>query len=403
MKQYAAVAFTIALVASGCSKDSTGTVDPPAGGSNPVTIPELASGPIANRYTAEVAATGNVAYTSTWGARPEVGNTTYVWNTAGSTPVLTDSLQLAEDGQTGDVQISPDGHYLVLATEKGTGSIAVYDRSKDPLHPTFLTRFSNTHTTAGVHTMKMSVVAGKLYGFLQIDPAGGSPARETIVDMSDITNIKEVYSQTMGRPYVHDVYVRDGYLFAAVWHDGMTIFDIGGGTSGGTPANPIQIGSIAPPPGYIHNIWWYHDAKTGTRKYAFLGEENLAAPTSTSSGDIHVVDVSNLINPKEVAIFHVSGAGTHNFWVDEESGVLYAAYYNAGVRAVDVRGDLSTCAFNEKTLTGLCSLDAMGRTLGKGLAVDGVYVWGVAGVGNRLYASDMNHGLRVLDISALKR
>jgi hypothetical protein len=33
----------------------------------------------------------------------------------------------------------------------------------------------------------------------------------------------------------------------------------------------------------------------------------------------------------------VAGAGTHNFWMDEPSGILYAAYYNGGVRA-------STCA-----------------------------------------------------------
>jgi hypothetical protein len=218
-----------------------------------------------------------------------------------------------------------------------------------------------------------------------------------------MSNITEVYSQTMGRPYVHDVFVRDGFLFAAVWHDGMTIFDIGGGNSGGTPANPVQIGSVAPPPGYIHNIWWYHDGKTGSKKYAFLGEEGPALVGSSSSGDIHVVDISNKTNPKEVAILHVAGAGTHNFWVDEESGVLYAAYYNAGVRAIDVRGDLGSCTAAQKTLGGLCSLEAMGRVIGKALTSGGFYVWGVQGVGNRLYASDMNSGVRVLDISALKR
>jgi hypothetical protein len=45
----------------------------------------------------------------------------------------------------------------------------------------------------------------------------------------------------------------------------------------------------------------------------------------------------------------------------------------------------------------------MGRVIGKALTSGGFYVWGVQGVGNRLYASDMNSGVRVLDISALKR
>lgn len=404
IKQWMTATLAVALIVSACGTDTTGTIDD--GGDNtshPIDIPEIAHGQVNNRYTAEVAASGTVAYTSTWGSRPAPGNTTYVWDTSKTVPVIVDSLQVDGVTTTGDVQISPDGKYLVLATERANGSIVVYDRSRDPLHPTFVNRFMSANTTAGVHTMKMSVVNGKLYGFLQIDPGNGSGARETIVDMTNPLNITEVYSQVMGRPYVHDVYVRDGFLFAAVWHDGMTIFDIGGGNSGGTPANPIQLGSIAPPPGYIHNIWWYHDGKTGAKKYAFLGEEGPASVGSTSSGDIHVVDVSNMTNPKEVAILNVPGAGTHNFWVDEESGVLYAAYYNAGVRAIDVRGDLSTCTAQQKTLAGLCSLNAMGRVMGKALTSGGFYVWGVQGVGNRLFATDMNSGLRILDITALKR
>lgn len=403
MRQWVAATMTAALIFSACGTDTTGTVDD--GGtntSNPIDLPEIATGLIGDRYTAEVAATGTVAYTTTWGSRPLPGNTTYVWDTSKPTPLLVDSLQMADVSTMGDVQISPDGKYLVIATERANGSILVYDRT-NPLHPTFATRFSNAHTSAGVHTVKLSVVNGKLYGFLQIDPGAGSGARETIVDMSNLANITEVYSQVMGRPYVHDVYVRDGYLFAALWHDGMAIFDIGGGNSGGTPANPILLGGASPPPGYIHNIWWYHDGKTGSKKYAFLGEEGPASVGSTSSGDIHVVDVSNVTNPKEVAIMSVAGAGTHNFWVDEESGILYAAYYNAGVRAIDVRGDLGTCTASQKTLAGLCSLNAMGRVVGKALTSGGFYVWGVQGVGNRLYASDMNSGLRILDITALKR
>ena len=92
----------------------------------------------------------------------------------------------------------------------------------------------------------------------------------------------------------------------------------------------------------MHNVWWYHDA-SGSKRFAFVGEEGSGTIGSTSRGDIHVVDVSDMTAPHEVGVYHIDGAGTHNFSVDEVNGVLYAAYYNGGIRAIDIRGDLGTC------------------------------------------------------------
>jgi hypothetical protein len=98
--------------------------------------------------------------------------------------------------------------------------------------------------------------------------------------------------------------------------------------------------------------------------------------------------------PREVAFYHVDGAGTHNFSVDEQRGILYAAYYNAGVRALDVRGDLSTCTAAQKDLLSRCDLKKMGRELAAGLQTGGTsYVWGVHFDGSFVYASDMLTGL----------
>jgi hypothetical protein len=218
----------------------------------------------------------------------------------------------------------------------------------------------------------------------------------------------------MGNPYIHDVFVRDGLLFAALWNDGMTVFDVGGGGKGGSPSNPVVISNVRTVSGKIHNIWWYYDP-SGSKKYAFLGEEGPGSIGSSSAGDIHVFDVSNLSAPKEVAMYSPGpGTGTHNFWVDEQSGVLYAAYYNGGVRALDIRGDLSTCTVEQRAsytavpvVSGgvgapLCNLRLMGREIGNALTTGGYYVWGVMMQGNRLYASDMGKGLVVLDISNLK-
>jgi hypothetical protein len=151
--------------------------------------------------------------------------------------------------------------------------------------------------------------------------------------------------------------------------------------------------------GHVHNIWWLKDPVTAINRYAFIGEESPGSLGLSSSGDIHVVDVSNMSAPKEVAFYTVSGAGTHNFSVDEPNGILYAAYYNGGVRALDVRGDLGTCTAAQKSTpvngtNALCDLRKMGRELGIGLQDrGGVYVWGVQYLGGLVYASDMPNGI----------
>jgi hypothetical protein len=120
----------------------------------------------------------------------------------------------------------------------------------------------------------------------------------------------------------------------------------------------------------------------------------------SSSGDVHVVDVSNMSAPREVAFYTVPGAGTHNFSADEQNGILYAAYYNGGVRALDVRGDLGTCPDTQKSTprgssVSLCDLSKMGREVGVGLLSEGdpVYIWGVQYLNGSVYASDMRNGI----------
>lgn len=80
----------------------------------------------------------------------------------------------------------------------------------------------------------------------------------------------------------------------------------------------------------------------GGARYAIVGEEGPGA-LGTSQGDVHAVVVSSRSAMREVAIFRVGSTCTDNFWVDEAGGVLRAAYYDAGVRALEVRGDLSCC------------------------------------------------------------
>jgi hypothetical protein len=392
-------ALVVGMIAAGC----TGVADPPNGGApaGPDTLPVLGLGAVAERFTGEVAVRGDWAYTSTWSNRLAPGNAIKIWNVAGSTPLLVDSLIVSGARTTGDVQISDDGALLVVATEFEPGSIVIYDRS-NPALPAHVATFNSPNTNRGVHTVKLGRVGGRHYAFLSIDP-GPQPAMLVIVDITDPANPAEVWAQVMGRPYVHDVFVRDGLLFTALWHDGMTIFDIGGGGRGGSPADPRSISNVVVPPGNIHNLWWFHDPVSGSKRYVFLGEEGPGSVGGgTSSGDIHVVDISDIDAPREVAIFNVPDAGTHNFWMDEASGILYAAYYSGGVRAIDVRGDLGSCTAAQRTAAGLCDLRLMNRERGIGL-FPGHFIWGVVHQGTHVYASDMRDGLYKLDASRLQR
>ena len=384
--------ITLASAAFGCGSDKT--VSPPGISE---TLNVLGEGTVAERYTAEIYVRGNYAYTTTWGFRDAPGNAVKIWDVSGNTPALVDSVIVQGASTLGDIQTSDDGQLLIVATEPSPGSIAIYSLA-NPVKPQLVSRYSTALTGPGVHTAEVQRVNGKLYAFLCIDPASGTPARLVIVDLSDPAAPQQTFTAAMGSPYVHDVYVRDGILFTALWNQGITIWDIGGGGSGGSVSNPVALGSVVTAGGKAHNVWWYHEAASGQKRFAFVGEEGPGSIGASSSGDIHVVDVTNLASPREVAFYHLDGAGTHNFSVDETRGILYAAYYNGGVRAIDVTGDLSSCTAAERSSDGRCNLAAMGREPAHGPVGHGpVYVWGVQLLGGQVYASDMLNGIWKLD------
>ena len=367
--------------------------DPPTGPPPPsdsAVLPVLGHGPVLERFTGEVWVRGNVAYTTTWSTRAAVGNAVKIWNlSGGAAPVLVDSLIVPFASTLGDVQTSDDGTLLVVATESSGGSIMIYDLA-DPIKPQLITRYTTPRTDPGVHTAEVQRVNGRLYAFLSITRI---PARLVIVDITVPSAPVEVFTAPMGGPFVHDVFVRDGILFAALWNSGLSIFDIGG-AGAGSVASPRLLSNQSIP--QAHNVWWYH-SPGGEKRYAFVGQEGPGSVGTGSNGDIHVVDVSDLSAPRKVAFFSVPGAGTHNFSVDETRGILYAAFYNGGVRAIDITGNLSVCSAAEKSPDGHCDLAKMGREVAHGLLDQGpVSIWGVHLVGGRIYASDMLNGLWVL-------
>ena len=185
----------------------------------------------------------------------------------------------------------------------------------------------------------------------------------------------------------HDSYIRNGIAFLAAWDQGLLIYDVGNGMRGGSPTAPVEISRMKTVgtafPGFpaVHNAWWMWNPVNGERRYVFVGEEGQLSPPDLSEGDVHVVDVSDLTAPREVASYDLPGAGAHYFYLDEPNQVLYVAFYSGGVVALDVSG----------TLEG----DLADREIGR-IAPGGpgqTFVYGAQLVNGSVYASDMLSGV----------
>jgi hypothetical protein len=322
---------------------------------------------------------GAYAYTGTWGYRIQVGNALKVWHLdAGGAPTLVDSIITTGILTVSDVEVSSDGTLLVFSAENGvSGGLYLYSLA-DPAHPAFIASYL---VDTGLHTATFGYIGGKRYIFAAKNPASPAlmifeiaPASATPIALTAVVPVPANYGH-------HDTFVRDGIAFVCAWNTGVLIYDVGDGVRGGSPASPQLISSLVTAGGQVHNAWWFHNPVTGEKKYLFIGQEGPASIGTSSSGNIHVVDVSNLAAPREVASYGLSGAGTHNFWMDEPRQLLYAAYYNGGVVALDVSG----------TLSGSLSSRVVARSTPGGAG--NTYVWGVMLANGHLYASDMLSGL----------
>ena len=140
------------------------------------------------------------------------------------------------------------------------------------------------------------------------------------------------------------MWVEDGIAYSSNWTDGVVAVDVGGGGMGGAPNNPVMLGSTPYPSGWNHAAYPYRSQSTG--KFLMIGGDE-AFPYQTMEGDdtpgraagwIHIFEWDDWDEPKEVARYQVPEAGTHNLWVEDD--ILYIAYYNAGLRVVDISGEL---------------------------------------------------------------
>ncbi len=312
------------------------------------------------------------------------GQRMFVWDVSNpEAPHLTDSV-VVDARVVNDVKVNDAATWAVITREGASNrqnGLVVLDLT-DPAHPTVLSEMTDG-MTSGMHNTW--IVGNIVYGI------NDGKNWLDIVDLTDPANPQHVGHWEV-RPgeedkSLHDVWGDDvGYLYLSYWDDGLVILDAGAGTHGGSPTAPTFVSSIAYDMGNTHVAW-------RERNYVFVGDEifGCAECTNGPRGYIHVIDVADIDNPVEVAKFEVPEAGTHNIWV--EDGVLYIAYYQGGLRIVDVSGDLRGDLFAQGRQTGWY---VTGGEEGESVVPNSPLAWGPQPFKGNIFVSDMNSGLWVL-------
>ena len=259
--------------------------------------------------------------------------------------VKTDSVKV--DARTiNDVTVSPDGRYGVLSREGASNrvnGVVILDLA-NPAHPKIASTFDQ-ELTGGVH----NVFATNDYLFAI---SGG--AKYVIIDVKDIYKPKYVCEYKHPNARIHDLWVRDGIAYSAQGGVGTVVVDVGNGKYGGSVEKPKLITVF--PINSGHEIYPYYQKSTG-KTYLFIGDEEMnragrvwegtnyrgsmyesGGVAQTSGGYTHIVDFTDPMHPKKVGRYHLEDYGSHDIIVEDD--VLYQAYYDGGVRVVDVSGEL---------------------------------------------------------------
>ena len=323
------------------------------------------------------------AYTGTMSAA-----TMYAWDVTDPTnPVITDSVKV--DGRRqNDVKINADATLAIITSEGASNrrnGFTILDIS-DAAHPTIITHFTEG-LTGGVHNVWIE-------GDIVYAVHNGTNAVH-IVDISDPANPLNVGRWQVENPArsLHDIMVLDGLAYLSYWDDGLVVLDVGAGIKGGTPIEPQFVSQYkyrtqhgAESYGNTHHAIRY-------KNYVFLGDEIFGCSECVNGprGHVHVVDVTDVESPQEVGTYWVPEAGVHNLWAEDDK--LYVAYYQAGLRVVDISGELRGDLYRQGREIGwYMTEDSEGPNPNKTDA------WGPQPYKGHIFVSDFSSGLWVVEL-----
>jgi hypothetical protein len=293
---------------------------------------------------------GHHAYLST------IADKVFVYDIADpANPKLLDTLKV-DARLINDISTTPDERIGVFTREGASNrknGIVFLDTS-DASHLKVLSEYTAT-VSGGVH----SAYIDSHYVYLTDDATGSL----RVIDFQDAKHPKEVArwqtenptvvtlntkmgSMTSGR-YLHDLQVKDGLAYLAYWRDGLIILDVGNGISGGSPENPKLVSQYRFNHYELYGDGWLAGTHSVFRykNYLFVGDEVFPAIFELEDRDripvraiCHVMDVSDIKHPREVAKYEVPEGGSHNFWAADDK--LYEGYYSGGARILDISGEL---------------------------------------------------------------
>jgi hypothetical protein len=265
--------------------------------------------------------------------------------------VKTDSIKV-DARVINDVTVSPDGRYGALSREGASNrvnGVVILDLA-NPAHPKVAATFDQ-NLTGGVHNM--FATNDHLFALSNGD-------KYVIIDMKDISKPRFVSEYDHPDSRVHDVWVHDGVAYSSEWGTGVVAVDVGNGKWGGTLEKPKLIATYPTTSGATHEIFPYVQKSTG-KVYLFLGDEIMSRQgrvwegtnympdlfgdkpkaggvPQTSAGYTHIIDFTDPKKPLNIAKYHQEEFGSHDIIVEDD--VMYQAYYDGGLRIVDVSGEL---------------------------------------------------------------
>src|SRR5216110_754367 len=316
-------------------------------------------------------------------------------------PRIVDSM-ITDARIVNDVMTTEDGKYGVFSREGASNrknGIVVFDAS-DPCHPRPVAEYTET-VSGGVHSSY--VYRGHAY---ITDDATGSMR---VIDIGDPLHPKEVArwqtEQTEAGRYLHDIMVVDGLAYLAYWNDGLVILDVGNGMKGGSPTNPMFVSQFKYDLTATYaRVWqlfgqgFVRGTHTAWRqgRYVFVGDEVYAAHpykglqdgNNLTFGRLHVIDVSDITKPREVAWYEPTDGGVHNVWVVGDT--LYLGNYQGGARAVDISGELKGDLLREgREMSWILTVDSLGHRRAP-------FAWGAVVKDGNIFVPDINTGLWIL-------